>query len=102
MKMKKKEKKKENALCSVTCVQLIEFVFSDDSTRCFCDDAIGQKSIIFQIYNGGYTIEVEIHGRPYNVIKNCNYTGLVDALHNGHGKCCTKRSECSIPNCGID
>jgi hypothetical protein len=50
--MKMKKKKDENALCNVTCVQQIEFVFSDDSPRCFCDDAIGQKSIIFQIYNG--------------------------------------------------
>ena len=46
------------------------------------------------------TIEVEIHDRPYNVIKNRNYTGLVDALHNGHGKCWTKKV--SIPHCGID
>jgi TPP-dependent 2-oxoacid decarboxylase len=32
--------------------------------------------------NGGYTAEVEIHDGPYNVIKNWNYTGLVDAIHN--------------------
>ncbi|XP_024535521.1 pyruvate decarboxylase 2 [Selaginella moellendorffii] len=45
-----------------------------------------QKSIIFLINNGGYTIEVEIHDGPYNVIKNWDYTGLVDAIHNGEGK----------------
>ncbi|CAL5351526.1 unnamed protein product [Camellia sinensis] len=33
-------------------------------------------TIIFLINNGGYTIEVEIHDGPYNVIKNWNYTGL--------------------------
>ncbi|KAJ7545532.1 hypothetical protein O6H91_09G123700 [Diphasiastrum complanatum] len=49
----------------------------------------GQKSIIFLINNGGYTIEVQIHDGPYNVIKNWNYTGVVDAFHNGEGKCWT-------------
>nr|ASA45903.1 PDC [Taxodium sp. 'Zhongshanshan']AWL83218.1 PDC2 [Taxodium sp. 'Zhongshanshan'] len=51
----------------------------------------GQKSIIFLINNGGYTIEVEIHDGPYNVIKNWNYTALVDAIHNGEGKCWTTK-----------
>jgi len=51
----------------------------------------GQNPIIFLINNGGYTIEVEIHDGPYNVIKNWNYTGLVDAIHNGHGKCWTTK-----------
>ena len=41
--------------------------------------------------NGGYTTEVEIHDGPYNVIKNWNYTGLVDAIHNGEGKCWTAK-----------
>lgn len=41
--------------------------------------------------NGGYTIEVEIHDGPYNVIKNWNYTGLVEAIHNGEGKCWTAK-----------
>lgn len=50
-----------------------------------------QKSIIFLINNGGYTIEVEIHDGPYNVIKNWNYCGLVDAIHNGEGKCWTTK-----------
>ncbi|CAL5411376.1 unnamed protein product [Camellia sinensis] len=51
----------------------------------------GQRSIIFLINNGGYTIEVEIHDGPYNVIKNWDYTGLVDAIHNGEGKCWTAK-----------
>ncbi|RRT63834.1 hypothetical protein B296_00007362 [Ensete ventricosum] len=59
----------------------------DVSTMLRC----GQNSIIFLINNGGYTIEVEIHDGPYNVIKNWNYAGLVDAIHNGEGKCWTTR-----------
>ncbi|KAJ0782395.1 Pyruvate decarboxylase 2 [Helianthus anomalus] len=54
----------------------------------------GQKTIIFLINNGGYTIEVEIHDGPYNVIKNWNYTGFVDAIHNGEGKCWTSKVFC--------
>ncbi len=46
----------------------------------------GLQPIIFLLNNGGYTIEVEIHDGPYNIIKNWNYTGLVEALHNGEGK----------------
>eukprot|EP01018_Ginkgo_biloba_P000836 Gb_33736 [translate_table: standard] len=53
----------------------------DISTMIRCE----HRSIIFLINNGGYTIEVEIHDGPYNVIKNWNYTGLVDAIHNGEG-----------------
>lgn len=59
----------------------------DISTMIRC----GQRSIIFLINNGGYTIEVEIHDGPYNVIKNWDYTGLVDAIHNGEGKCWTAK-----------
>ncbi|CAH9074049.1 unnamed protein product [Cuscuta epithymum] len=59
----------------------------DVSTMIQC----GHKSIIFLINNGGYTIEVEIHDGPYNVIKNWNYTGLVDAICNGNGKCWTTK-----------
>ncbi|CAK9172019.1 unnamed protein product [Ilex paraguariensis] len=59
----------------------------DVSTMIRC----GQNTIIFLINNGGYTIEVEIHDGPYNVIKNWNYTGLVDAIHNGEGKCWTAK-----------
>lgn len=51
----------------------------------------GQRSIIFLINNGGYTIEVEIHDGPYNVIKNWDYIGLVNAIHNGEGKCWTAK-----------
>ena len=62
----------------------------DVSTMMRCE----QRSIIFLINNGGYTIEVEIHDGPYNVIKNWNYTGLVDAIHNGEGKCWTMKVSC--------
>lgn len=33
----------------------------------------------------GYTIEVEIHDGPYNVISNWDYVGLIKAMHNAHG-----------------
>jgi len=46
------------------------------------------------INNGVSTMEVEIHDGPYNVIKNWNYTGLVDAIHNGEGKCWTAKVFC--------
>ncbi|XP_030971586.1 pyruvate decarboxylase 1 [Quercus lobata] len=59
----------------------------DISTMIRC----GQRTIIFLINNGGYTIEVEIHDGPYNVIKNWDYTALVDAIHNGEGKCWTAK-----------
>ncbi|CAL4894027.1 unnamed protein product [Urochloa decumbens] len=59
----------------------------DVSTMLRC----GQRSVIFLINNGGYTIEVEIHDGPYNVIKNWDYTGLVDAIHNSDGSCWTKK-----------
>lgn len=55
---------------------------------------VGQNPIIFLINNGGYTIEVEIHDGPYNVIKNWNYTALVDAIHNGDGKVWTAKVWC--------
>ena len=58
----------------------------------------GQTSIIFLINNGGYTIEVVIHDGPYNVIKNWNYTALVDAINNGGDKCwTTKVKYCKYP-----
>ncbi|GMP85934.1 hypothetical protein CsSME_00038908 [Camellia sinensis var. sinensis] len=50
-----------------------------------------QRTIIFLLNKGGYTIEVQIHDGPYNVIKNCNYIGLVDAIRNGEGKCWTAK-----------
>ncbi|KAI3923729.1 hypothetical protein MKW98_011359 [Papaver atlanticum] len=62
----------------------------DISTMLRCE----QNTIIFLINNGGYTIEVEIHDGPYNVIKNWNYTALVDAIHNGDGKCRTTKVQC--------
>ncbi|KAL5219573.1 hypothetical protein ABZP36_020257 [Zizania latifolia] len=62
----------------------------DVSTMLRC----AQNSIIFLINNGGYTIEVEIHDGPYNVIKNWNYTGFVDAIHNGEGNCWTAKVKC--------
>ncbi|XP_043723987.1 pyruvate decarboxylase 2-like [Telopea speciosissima] len=62
----------------------------DVSTMIRC----AQRTIIFLINNGGYTIEVEIHDGPYNVIKNWNYTALVDAIHNGEGKCWTTKVRC--------
>ncbi|XP_041023394.1 pyruvate decarboxylase 1-like [Juglans microcarpa x Juglans regia] len=66
----------------------------DISTMIRC----GQRTIIFLINNGGYTIEVEIHDGPYNVIKNWDYTGLVAAIHNGEGKCWTAKvkTECEL------
>ncbi|PUZ73575.1 hypothetical protein GQ55_2G485300 [Panicum hallii var. hallii] len=64
----------------------------DVSTMLRCE----QKSIIFLMNNGGYTIEVEIHDGPYNVIKNWNYTGLVDAMHNGEGNCWTAKVTCEV------
>lgn len=41
--------------------------------------------IIFLVNNGGYTIEVEIHDGPYNVIKNWKYAELVDVMNAGDG-----------------
>ncbi len=51
----------------------------------------GHNSIIFLINNGGYTIEVEIHDGPYNVIKNWSYAGLVNTIQNGEGNCWTTK-----------
>lgn len=38
--------------------------------------------IIILINNGSYTIEVQIHDGPYNVLNNWDYVGLVKALDN--------------------
>ena len=51
----------------------------------------GLNPIIFLINNGGYTIEVEIHDGPYNVIKNWNYTGFIEAMANNEGKLYTAK-----------
>ena len=59
----------------------------DVSTMLRC----GQNPLIFLINNGGYTIEVEIHDGPYNVIKNWNYTGVVEAFNNDDGKLWTAK-----------
>ncbi|PQQ03338.1 hypothetical protein Pyn_29307 [Prunus yedoensis var. nudiflora] len=69
------------------CGICFQVTAQDISTMIRC----GQNTIIFLINNGGYTIEVEIHDGPYNVIKNWDYTGLVDAIHNGEGKCWTAK-----------
>ncbi|KAJ1377100.1 P-loop containing nucleoside triphosphate hydrolase [Sesbania bispinosa] len=50
-----------------------------------------QNGIIFLSNNGEYSTEVEIHDGPYNVIKNWNYTGLVQTIDNGEGKCWTAK-----------
>ncbi|KAL8109488.1 hypothetical protein AgCh_025547 [Apium graveolens] len=52
-------------------------------------EAFSQNQIIFLINNDGYTIELQIHDGPYNVIKNWNYT-----IHNGEGKCWTTKVRC--------
>jgi len=55
----------------------------------------GLKPIIFIMNNGGYTIEVEIHDGPYNVIKNWGYAGLVPVFNaaDGNGWGCRVRTE---------
>ena len=45
----------------------------------------GVNPIIFLINNGGYTIEVEIHDGPYNVIKNWDYAALLTAFNADDG-----------------
>jgi pyruvate decarboxylase len=47
--------------------------------------------IILLINNGGYTIEVEIHDGPYNIINNWDYCGLCRAFDNGKGHVLTQR-----------
>jgi TPP-dependent 2-oxoacid decarboxylase len=44
------------------------------------------RPIIFLINNGGYTIEVEIHDGPYNVIKNWDYAGLMNVFNAEDGR----------------
>lgn len=46
----------------------------------------GFKPIIFLMNNAAYTIEVQIHDGPYNVINNWRYAGLVDVFNGQNGK----------------
>ncbi|KAF5940986.1 hypothetical protein HYC85_022153 [Camellia sinensis] len=75
------------SVLTLILVNASQVTAQDVSTMLRCE----QRTIIFLINNGGYTIEVEIHDGPYNVIKNWNYTGLVNAIHNGEGKCWTSK-----------
>ena len=40
----------------------------------------GFSPIIFILNNGGYTVEVEIHDGPYNVINNWDYFKLAEVF----------------------
>ncbi|CAL9774813.1 unnamed protein product [Musa acuminata subsp. burmannicoides] len=65
------------------------FQVNERVTTCmFISQGSGQRSIVFIINNGGYTIKVEIHDGPYNVIKNRNYTGVVGAINSRASKSC--------------
>ncbi|KAL4364730.1 hypothetical protein AHAS_Ahas07G0035300 [Arachis hypogaea] len=55
--------------------------------------AFPEKRVIACIGAGSFQLK-SIHDGPYNVIKNWNYTGLVDAIHNGEGKCWTAKVFC--------
>lgn len=77
---------------------MIQVTAQDVSTMLRCE----QRSIIFLINNGGYTIEVEIHDGPYNVIKNWNYAALIDSIHNGEGKCWTTKVCWDLHDCEHD
>jgi len=46
----------------------------------------GFKPIIFLMNNASYTIEVQIHDGPYNVINNWNYADLVGVFNGENGK----------------
>lgn len=48
--------------------------------------------VIILVNNGSYTIEVQIHDGPYNVINNWDYTGLALALDNGQGRVWTAKA----------
>jgi pyruvate decarboxylase len=41
----------------------------------------GYSPLIFILNNGGYTVEVEIHDGPYNVINNWNYSKLLSVFN---------------------
>lgn len=46
----------------------------------------GYKPIIFLMNNAAYTIEVQIHDGPYNVINNWHYASLVEVFNGDQGK----------------
>ncbi len=51
------------------------------------------KPVIFLFNNGGYTIEVEIHDGPYNVINNWNYAALVEVFNaDGQASCMARQA----------
>jgi indolepyruvate decarboxylase len=45
----------------------------------------GFKPIIFLMNNAAYTIEVQIHDGPYNVINNWHYSDLIGVFNGAHG-----------------
>lgn len=51
----------------------------------------GLKPSIFLLNNGGYTVEVEIHDGPYNIINNRNYAALIEVFSNDARACCMVR-----------
>lgn len=46
----------------------------------------GYKPIIFLMNNGAYTIEVQIHDGPYNVINHWKYADLIEVFKGDHGQ----------------
>lgn len=46
----------------------------------------GYKPIIFLMNNGAYTIEVQIHDGPYNVINDWHYADLIRVFNGKNGK----------------
>lgn len=79
-----------NLILPFSAIGFSQTTAQDASTMLQC----GQRNIIFLINNGGYTTEAPIHDGPYNVIKNWNYTGSVEAIHNSEGKCWTAKDRC--------
>ncbi|KAL0291674.1 UNVERIFIED_CONTAM: Pyruvate decarboxylase 1 [Sesamum calycinum] len=74
--------------------RVIACIGDGDGSGCVNNASMWSEEYHLLINNGGYTIEVEIHDGPYNVIKNWNYTALVDAIHNGEGNCWTTKVRC--------
>ncbi|KAL8109487.1 hypothetical protein AgCh_025546 [Apium graveolens] len=63
---------------------------SGGNTSCANDETSMNDSLMMIVCE--QRAAVEIHDEPYNVIKNWNYTALVDAIHNGEGKCWTTKA----------